>query len=456
MGWKWNASKRVVAAEFRAARWLARNPEWMLAPSAVAAGACTLGPTTTGYVLGGAAGATGLWYRGHPDSFDTLAAPVLRAWQRRWFGAYSGGRWRDLMDVHKLTTEHRRKKVTNYPRVVRVRSYSPSIDTVLVKLAKGQSPMHFARQAEELAHAIEAERIAIELVKPGYVALVVQRDEPFTDIIPAPDMPEHSEDVDLRAVLLGEDEYGGDWTEPVQGTHTLTAGGTGSGKNSLAFAKLRSMAPLIRDGIVRLWVCDPKYLEFAAIKPITENRYADDAGDCLELIEAWVDDMERTQKRMQRAGLRSVQPSREYPLNLLIVDEIGSLVAYRPEYAREITALLARGTSMGRATNHVADAYIQEPDKDTLKIRDLFPNRVCLRATSPTHPDMVLGEGARERGAIADQIPAVPETAGIGYRTDERSRVPRRVRAAYTTDDNIRELVEFVRNGQTGSIRSIA
>ena len=59
MGWKWNASKRVVAAEFRAARWLARNPEWMLAPSAVAAGACTLGPTTTGYVLGGAAGATG-------------------------------------------------------------------------------------------------------------------------------------------------------------------------------------------------------------------------------------------------------------------------------------------------------------------------------------------------------------------------------------------------------------
>ncbi len=111
---------------------------------------------------------------------------------------------------------------------------------------------------------------------------------------------------------------------------------------------------------------------------------------------------------------------------------------------------------MGRATLHVADAYIQEPDKDTLSIRDLFPNRVCLRTTSPTHPDMVLGDGARERGAIAYQIPAIPETAGIGYRTDERTRVPRRVRAAYTTDYNIRELVEFVRNGQTGSIRSIA
>ena len=178
--------------------------------------------------------------------------------------------------------------------------------------------------------------------------------------------------------------------------------------------------------------------------------------DCLELIELWVNNMERTQKRMQRAGIRSAAPSREYPLNLLIVDEIGSLVAYRPEYAREITALLARGTSMGRATNHVLDAYVQEPSKDVVEIRDLFPNRVCLRTTSPTHPDMVLGDGARERGAIADQIPAVPETAGIGYRIDERSRVPRRVRAAYTTDENIRELVEFVRNGQTGSIRSIA
>ncbi len=320
MGWKWNASKRVLAAEFRAARWLARNPEWMLAPSVVAAGACTLGPTTTGYVLGGAAGATGLWYRGHPDSFDTLAAPVAEGLAASVVRAYSvdaGG----PDGRPQLTTEHRRKRITTlHPRVVRVRSYSPSIDTVLVKLAKGQSPMHFARQAEELRYSIEAERVAIELTSPVTWRSSSSVTNRSLEIIPAPDLPEHSEDVNLRAVLLGEDKYGGDWTEPVQGTHTLTAGGTGSGKNSLAFAKLRSMAPLIRDGIVRLWVCDPKYLEFQAIKPITENRYADDAGDCLELIEMWVDDMERTQKRMQRAALRSVQPSREYPLNLLIVD----------------------------------------------------------------------------------------------------------------------------------------
>ncbi|GGU47194.1 FtsK/SpoIIIE domain-containing protein [Lentzea flava] len=451
-----STSKRTKGAEFRAAIWLARNPEWLLGTSAITASACTLGPTTTGYVLGGATAATGIWYRGHPDSFDTVAAPALRAFSRRWFGTYAGRHWRDLMDVHKLTTEHRRKQYTMYPRVVRVRSYSPSIDTVLVKLAAGQSPRHFEKQTEELAHAMKAERVAVEPLKPGYVALIVQRDEPFTHVIPAPDMPENAEDVDLRAVLLGEDEFGGDWTEPVIGTHTLSAGATGSGKNSLAFAKLRSMAPLIRDGIVRVWICDPKYLEFAAVKAITENRYADDAGECLELIEAWVADMERTQKRMQRAGVRSVEPSREYPVNLLIVDEIGSLVAYRPEYARQITGLLARGTSMGRATGHVLDAYIQEPSKDVLDIRDLFPNRICLRTTSPTHPDMVLGEDARARGAIADQIPAIPETAGIGYRIDARSRAPRRVRAAYTTDENVRELVEFVRDGQTGSIRSIA
>ena len=77
MGWKWNASKRVLAAEFRAARWLARNPGWMLAPSVVAAGAVHF-RTDNGRIRTRRSdgGATGLWYRGHPGSFDTLAAPV--------------------------------------------------------------------------------------------------------------------------------------------------------------------------------------------------------------------------------------------------------------------------------------------------------------------------------------------------------------------------------------------
>ncbi|MCS7484901.1 cell division protein FtsK, partial [Umezawaea endophytica] len=67
------------------------------------------------------------------------------------------------------------------------------------------------------------------------------------------------------------------------------------------------------------------------------------------------------------------------------------------------------------------------------------------RVTSERHPDMVLGEGAREKGAIADKIPDDGTTAGIGYRVAPRSGAPKRVRAAYTSDDGLAELVNAVK-----------
>jgi S-DNA-T family DNA segregation ATPase FtsK/SpoIIIE len=93
---------------------------------------------------------------------------------------------------------------------------------------------------------------------------------------------------------------------------------------------------------------------------------------------------------------------------------------------------------------------VQEPTKDTVPVRELFTTRICLRVTAGAHVDMVLGDGARLRGALADEIPNVEETAGIGYVIRQRSRVPLRVRAAYVNDTEIDELVAFVRAGWRG------
>jgi S-DNA-T family DNA segregation ATPase FtsK/SpoIIIE len=444
------SSRRSTGAEFRAVLWMVRHPGSVAAPAAVAEALAHLGPTLTGGLVGGAVAAGGAWYRGHPDSFDTIAAPVLRSWRRRWAGAYTGRRWADLMSCCELTKIHPRTGRVLVPRVLRVRSWSPSIDTVRIKLAPGQSLRAFAAQAEEIAATLGAERVAVEQAKPDQVVLVVQRDEPFTTVIPCPELAEDPADVDLTRLWMGEDELGRDWTEPLLGSHYVDAGATGSGKNSLVAVKLRGVAPLIRAGLVRPWICDPKLLEWITLKPMLAGRYADSPEDCADLISRFVDNMERKQRRMQRAGLRSVPVSEEYPLDWLIVDEVGSLMAYRPEYAREITEKCALITSLGRATHDVLECLVQEPSKDVVPIRDLIPRRVCLRVTSERHPDMVLGEGARARGALADQIPDEEATAGIGYRVAPRSGNPRRVRAAYTPDGALRELVEFVTSDGPG------
>jgi len=58
---------------------------------------------------------------------------------------------------------------------------------------------------------------------------------------------------------------------------------------------------------------------------------------------------------------------------------------------------------------------------------------------------MVLGDGARDRGALADQISPDPWTgAGVGYVRLEPSPDPVRVRASYVTDDDINVMVAAI------------
>lgn len=51
---------------------------------------------------------------------------------------------------------------------------------------------------------------------------------------------------------------------------------------------------------------------------------------------------------------------------------------------------------------------------------------------------MVLGDAARDRGALCDRIPE--SSPGVGFVVLDGVREPVRVRFAYLTDDDIRQL----------------
>jgi S-DNA-T family DNA segregation ATPase FtsK/SpoIIIE len=88
---------------------------------------------------------------------------------------------------------------------------------------------------------------------------------------------------------------------------------------------------------------------------------------------------------------------------------------------------------------------LQDPRKDVISLRNLFPTRIALRLDESDQVDMVLGNGTRDRGALADQISPLPETgAGVGYVRLEGSPDPVRVRAAYVTDDDIRAMAAAI------------
>ena len=71
-------------------------------------------------------------------------------------------------------------------------------------------------------------------------------------------------------------------------------------------------------------------------------------------------------------------------------------------------------------------------------MRDLFPTRIALRLVEAEQVDLVLGHGARDRGAVCDRIPVTQP--GTGYVLLDGLREPVRVRAAQATDADINDL----------------
>jgi S-DNA-T family DNA segregation ATPase FtsK/SpoIIIE len=78
-----------------------------------------------------------------------------------------------------------------------------------------------------------------------------------------------------------------------------------------------------------------------------------------------------------------------------------------------------------------------------MSIRNLFPDRIAMRLDEPEQVDMVLGDGARDRGATADLISPDPDTgAGVGFVRLEADPDPVRVRATWVSDEDIRAMAD--------------
>ena len=91
--------------------------------------------------------------------------------------------------------------------------------------------------------------------------------------------------------------------------------------------------------------------------------------------------------------------------------------------------------SQGRALGFCVLACVQDPRKEILPFRDLYPTRIALRVTEDTHSNLTLGDGAKERGALCHLIRE--DTPGVGYLRMDGVAEPVRVRFGHVTDADI-------------------
>jgi DNA segregation ATPase FtsK/SpoIIIE, S-DNA-T family len=376
---------------------------------------------------------------------------LLRAWRPVWFGRLVAGpvrcrwrwwfyrrHWQAVMTITRLVPSYRGRVIVPVLGKVTVTGCT---DRVTVRLVSGQSPADFSARAGGIAHGFRAYLCRVRSSAPGTVILELVRRDALAEPIPALPIPEVT---DLRALPVGRCEDGAPFTVRLQGTHLLIAGATGAGKGSYLWGLVRALLPAMVAGLVRVWACDPKLMELAFGRELfdTYGRYAADPADVAALLEDAVTGMQARARRF--AGRqRDHAPTEQDPFVVVLVDEIAFLTAYQADrkLRERILAALATLTTQGRAVGYCVVAALQDPRKEVLNIRNLFPDKLALRLDEPSQVDMVLGDGARDRGAFCDEISSDPATgAGVAYVRLEAAPDPVRVRAAFVSDDDIRDM----------------
>ncbi len=227
------------------------------------------------------------------------------------------------------------------------------------------------------------------------------------------------------------------WIPDVGGVSWLFCGVTRSGKSGLWWSIAHELAPRVRYGDVRLWGIDPKRgAELGRAEPLfTElERCKEDDIDkrgtgAAKLLERAYVEMNHRFDVMEAAGVDVHTPTVAEPLIVIVIDELAQILTVRTKsISNDITTTLEWLLRQGAAAGVVVVAGTQDPRVEVVKMRSYFPAKVCFRVADSGHPDLVLGAGARAKGATADEIPAAAK--GMAFVFVDGDPKPVRVQVA--------------------------
>jgi S-DNA-T family DNA segregation ATPase FtsK/SpoIIIE len=428
----------VVWAVWQALRWAWRHQARTVAAVTTLVAAAVFGLENVALIAVAAGAGSVIWWAWWPVSFARwVANPARFVWRRGWYRR----EWRWLAfgcDLGHRHVEHQvlthSRQVIEVPKLRRIRC-STWIDRLTFRPLVGQTAEDWERQCDALALSLGARECRIVAPRAGLLRLDVVWED--TLAIPVPALPV-GDGIDPGGVAVGLREDGEPWTVRLTGNHLLVAGVTSAGKSSVLWSLIRGVAPAVHKGTVELWGIDPKGgMEFQPGRPLFTRFAAGDIATMTQLLEAAVATMTARAARYSDLHIRKHTPTVDEPLIVVLVDELAFLTAYTPDRKQRdaINQLLATLLTQGRAVGVCVIAALQDPRKEVIGYRNLFPTKVALRLDEKTQVDMVLGDGARDAGAYCDRIPEA--TPGVGYVKVDGVREPIRVRAAYVSDDDI-------------------
>jgi DNA segregation ATPase FtsK/SpoIIIE, S-DNA-T family len=242
-------------------------------------------------------------------------------------------------------------------------------------------------------------------------------------------------------VHLGTDELGRRVEVTLAERNMLIGGEPGGGK-SVALQLIVAHGALSAD--CRLILVDGKRVELGLWKSCADRFIGpsvDDAIDTLKWLQGQID--ERTGWLLDHK-LRKITPELGWPVYLMPVDEVAyySATVGTSAQQKEFNALNRDIVARGRAPGIIPVEATQRPSADIIptSLRDLFGYRWAFRCSTEASSDTILGHGWANQGFSATEID--PQARGVGWLRAEDG-IPRRIKAAYLTDQQIIELAAW-------------
>jgi S-DNA-T family DNA segregation ATPase FtsK/SpoIIIE len=245
----------------------------------------------------------------------------------------------------------------------------------------------------------------------------------------------------FNPIHIGIDEFGHPVRIRVIYKNVLAAGEPGGGKSALlqiisAYAALSARS--------RLVLFDGKLVELGLLKDVADAFVGPDIEHAIITLRRLQRVMDNRYAWLEKCGRRKIEPSDGVTTITAIFDEIAlfSTVLGSEQQQREFVTLLRDLVARGRAAAIIVIAATQRPSVDIIpkSLRDLFGYRAAFRCTSDGSSDIILGDSWSSQGFTATDIP--PTNPGVAWLIAEGG-TPQRVKTAYLTDDDIKNLVAY-------------
>jgi S-DNA-T family DNA segregation ATPase FtsK/SpoIIIE len=323
--------------------------------------------------------------------------------------------WPKAVTAANLHIETSGRKI-RVPKLSRVEIASEDGDqvTALVDMATvGGTSRELSNKIEHITAALHAYQTRVERIDPAQSRITVSFSPPRR---PHYD-PTTSLDLDLEQFPIHLDAYGGEASITLTKS-VLIGGESESGKSNLVWYILSQL----NDHQIpyRLHVIDPAggvELSDLETAPIT-RQYVDRIGEIPAIVSNFRKSMDRRMASMKQRHQRRHFPTIAEPVEILIIDEI--LLCKKELKGGDADSPLGEVLASGRKALHIVIACSQLGEKLVIgQIRDLFPQRLCLRTRTSDITDAVLGSQATQDGAMCHRITA----RGEGYAFTDQSGV---------------------------------